>query len=105
MVGHTRCGGVEAAWNAAQEAPSEPGSAIERWLVPLTELARNTEGDLATLIEANVGEQVHNVLKSEAVETEWKERDVHIHGWMYELETGKLRDLGMSVGRNGPLQF
>ena len=85
-------------------APSEPGSALERWLVPLTELARNTEGDLTTLVEANVRVQVENILKCDVIEREWKRRDLHIHGWVYELETGKLRDLGISVGRNGPLQ-
>ncbi|KAM5545069.1 hypothetical protein V8D89_001180 [Ganoderma adspersum] len=105
VVGHTNCGGVKAAQDAAQGAPSEPESALERWLVPLTELARKTEGDLNTLTDANVGEQVANILKSEAIEHEWKHRDVHIHGWMHELETGRLRDLGMSVRRDGPLQF
>ena len=105
VVGHTNCGGVKAAWDAAQEPTSEPTSPLERWLVPLTELARNTDGDLSAFTEVNVGEQVANVLKSEAIEHEWKHRDVQIHGWMYELETGKLRDLGISVGRNGPQQF
>ena len=106
VVGHTNCGGVKAAKEAAEEDPSEPESALERWLGPLTELARlNKESDLTTLIEANIGEQVANIAKSEAIAHEWKQRDVHIHGWVYELETGKLRDLGISVGRHGPLQF
>lgn len=105
LVGHTNCGGASACSKAAQKAASEPGSALERWLVPLTELARNTEGDLNALVEANVRLQVENILKCEVIEHEWKRRDVHIHGWVYELETGKLRDLGISVGRSGPLQY
>ena len=105
LVGHTNCGGASACSKAAQKAASEPGSALERWLVPLTELARNTEGDLNALVEANVRLQVENILKCEVIEHEWKRRDVHIHGWVYEMETGKLRDLGISVGRNGPQQF
>ena len=105
VVGHTNCGGVHAAQEAAQEeTPSEPGSALERWLAPLTELVRNTEGDLDALVEANVGEQVTKILKSEVIVHEWKERDVYVHGWVYELETGRLRDLGISVGRNGSLR-
>ncbi|PIL32822.1 transporter [Ganoderma sinense ZZ0214-1] len=104
VVGHTNCGGVIAAQQAAREAPSKPKSALERWLEPLTELVRDTEGDLNALVEANVGEQVRNILRSEAIELEWKQRDVQIHGWVYELETGRLRDLDISVGRNGVLE-
>ncbi|KAI1791404.1 carbonic anhydrase 1 [Ganoderma leucocontextum] len=105
LVGHTNCGGAAACSKAAEAAPSPPGSALERWLVPLTELARNTEGNLTALVEANARVQVENILKCDVIEREWKQRDVHIHGWVYELETGKLRDLGISVGRNGPLQY
>ena len=104
LVGHTNCGGATACSKAAQVASCPPGCALERWLAPLTELARNTEGDLTALVEANVRVQVENILKCDVVEREWKQRDVHIHGWVYELESGKLRDLGVSVGRNGPLQ-
>ncbi|EJF61457.1 carbonic anhydrase 1 [Dichomitus squalens LYAD-421 SS1] len=107
LVGHTNCGGAAACVKAAEAAQSEPTSALDRWLGPLTELARTTtpEGDLTALVEANVRVQVSNILASDVLEREWKLRDVHVHGWVYELETGKLRDLGISAGRNGPLQY
>ena len=107
LVGHTNCGGAAACAQAAAAAPSEPESALARWLAPLTDLARSLgpDGDLTALVEANVRVQVGNILTSEVLEREWKIRDVHVHGWVYELETGKLRDLGISAGRNGPLQY
>ena len=112
LVGHTNCGGAAACAQAASSSPesqpeSEPTSALARWLAPLTDLARSLgpDGDLTALVEANVRVQVGNILTSEVLEREWKIRDVHVHGWVYELETGKLRDLGISAGRNGPLQY
>ena len=118
MVGHTHCGGVAHAHQKAvevqAEAAVEPGTApedrlaqltpLERWLAPLTELARNTEGDLTVLSEANVRMQVENLRKCEVIQREWEKRDVPIHGFVYELETGNLRDLGITVGRYGKLE-
>ncbi|TBU24252.1 carbonic anhydrase [Dichomitus squalens] len=82
VVGHTRCGGVEACCKAAQADDSPPANALQRWLAPLTEFARNNGlgGDLSALLEANVRMQVDNVLKSEVLEREWGIRDVHVHG-------------------------
>ncbi|KAM5543078.1 hypothetical protein V8D89_003462 [Ganoderma adspersum] len=114
MVGHTHCGGVAHAHQKAAETPVEPGTApddrlahltpLERWLAPLTELARNTEGDPTALSEANVRMQVENLRKCEVIQREWETRDVPIHGLVYELETGNLRDLGITVGRYGKLE-
>ena len=49
--------------------------------------------------------QVANVLSSDVLARERKPRDVHVHGWVYPLENGKLRDLGVSAGRDGPLHY
>ena len=110
VVGHTSCGGVEAcAKAAAAHSPPFPRtSALERWLAPLTEFAWAVGpeapcGDLTALTEANVRIQVANVLSSDVLAREWKLRDVHVHGWVYSLENGKLSDLEVSAGRNGPL--
>ena len=72
----------------------------ERWLAPLVEIAKNTEGDLTALVEANVRAQVANIVKTDVIQHEWTKRDVQVHGWVYELETGRLRDLGITVGKN-----
>ncbi|TBU45969.1 carbonic anhydrase [Dichomitus squalens] len=109
VVGHTLCGGVKACGEAAQAPASPPANALQRWLVPLTDFARNNGlgGDLTALLEANVRMQVDSVLKSEVLEHEcqWVVRDVLVHGWVYDVETGKLRDLEISRGREGPVQL
>ena len=48
----------------------------------------------------NVRAQVANIVKTDVIQHEWTKRDVQVHGWVYELETGRLRDLGITVGKN-----
>ena len=102
LVGHTNCGGAAACAQAAAAAPSEPESALARWLAPLTELARSLgpDGDLTALVEANVRMQVENLAQSDVLQRAWAAgKDVQVHGWVYDLATGRLRDLGITVGK------
>ena len=93
---------------------------LNRWLAPLTTLARSvmlsagTQGDrngdtsiTRKVVEANVRAQVVNVCGSEPVMRAWATarangvesgREVWVHGWVYEVESGKLQDLGVSKG-------
>lgn len=117
VVGHTNCGGV-AACLAASSAPSsttsanpsaKPQSPLERWLAPLTSLAQELgHPSSAELVDANVRAQVANVLASDVVRAAWstdpsskEERGgaklVGVHGWVYEIESGRVRDLGVSA--------
>ena len=112
VVGHTDCGGVKACHAATKRPPPFPRTtALQRWLAPLTELVwalgsivGQCHDELTPLVEANVRMQVANVLSSDVLAREWKRRDVCVHGWVYEIETGRLRDLEVSAGRDGPLQ-
>ena len=74
-------------------------------LGPLVEIARaNPDADLTTLAEENVKAQVANLVGSEVIREAWAGgKEVQVHGWVYELETGRLRDLGVSVGKGGAL--
>lgn len=52
--------------------------------------------------------QVENIGKSEKMREAWAatnasadRRKVYVHGWVYELESGRLRDLGVSRGPEG----
>ena len=38
-----------------------------------------------------------NFAKSTIMQREWKEREVHIHGWVYDLKSGLINDLGIDV--------
>lgn len=109
LVGHTHCGGVRACHQPEDKAPlatsdDAPSTPLHRWLAPLMELGRNTKGDLTALVEANVRMQVENIRVSEVIQRKWETEDISIHGLVYELETGRLRDLGITVGKFGKLE-
>ena len=51
---------------------------------------------MRALTEANVRAQVESLAKSDVVQRVWADRSmrtVRIHGWVFEMETGRLRDL------------
>ncbi|KAI0036323.1 carbonic anhydrase [Vararia minispora EC-137] len=107
VVGHSHCGGVAAAYWASQNPPVPPSDSLTRWLAPLTALAvllgignvQPSEAAITLLVEENVKAQVTNTAASVAVKKAWAERQrVWVHGLVYDLETGKLKDLGVSVG-------
>ena len=51
------------------------------------------------LCELNVIEQVVNVCETTIVESAWQNgQDVQVHGWIYRLNDGLVRDLHMNVG-------
>jgi carbonic anhydrase len=122
IVGHTECGGAAACLEAARspnlnlDAPittisSLPtASALNRWLEPLTRMAAGLKLSsvpqakaLLTVVEENVKVQVENLTKTSIISDAWKKgthkgQDVWIHGWVYDLSTGLLRDLNISRG-------
>jgi len=103
VVGHTGCGGVHAAYEAAHKPfpPLPPHTPIDRWLAPLTALAKATGVSEAELVAVNIRAQVKNVTNSETIQEAWaKGQNVSVYGWVYDLETGLLRDLGVPASRN-----
>ncbi|EKM82555.1 hypothetical protein AGABI1DRAFT_111160 [Agaricus bisporus var. burnettii JB137-S8] len=117
IVGHSECGGAAACLGAVQREnfdpedfvtmPGTPADApLNRWLKPLTRLAATLgvsttppKVALPVVIEESVKRQVENVCESEVIVGAWtKGQEVHVHGWVYELAEGRLRDLGISRG-------
>ncbi|BEI81101.1 hypothetical protein CcaverHIS002_0202610 [Cutaneotrichosporon cavernicola] len=104
--GHSNCVGCQTALRASLLPPVPETQAIQRYLKPLTQLARlmaTEEGppSLDLLVEENVAQQVTNLLASQVVQDDWKRRGqfgVTVHGWVYQLENGIVRDLGVSQG-------
>jgi carbonic anhydrase len=103
VVGHYGCGGVTAAL-----AGSKLGL-IDNWLRHVHDVALKHASTLAQLTdsdkvdrlcELNVIEQVANVAQTTVVRDAW-ERDqaLAIHGWVYGLKDGLVRDLGATVTR------
>ena len=112
VVGHERCGGVEAAYDAAhhQQAPgtstanSHAGplpEVLTRWLGALTKLAHeHPDADVPELTELSVKEQVRKIAESDVVKGTWQgagAAGVRVHGWVFDVDNGRLRDLGVST--------
>ncbi len=106
VAGHQGCGGVRAALGG--NSGLEP---VDHWLQPLTELHAANRAELDAiadpdaradrLAELNVAQQVENVAAHPAVQDAWAHgRTLQIHGLIYGLADGRLRDLGCT--RSGP---
>ena len=104
VCGHYGCGGVEAAWKRTAYG------LIDNWLRHVQDIAerhaalfpRALSGAQAAdrLAELNVIEQVANVSRTTIVTDAWRRgQSLSIHGWIYGLHDGLLRDLGLSVAR------
>jgi len=99
VCGHYGCGGVRAAMQSADLGVLNP------WLREVRDVYRyhqdslDTMGDDARyqhLVELNVREQCINVIKTAAVQKQWiKNRFPTVHGWVYDLKNGLLRDLDL----------
>lgn len=109
VVGHTNCGGAAACLTAVStgSSPLPPATPLSRWLAPLTALASTLDlkdlppsEALTKIVEASVRAQVENVVNSEPVQTAWANdrKNLWVHGLVYELETGRLRDLNITRG-------
>lgn len=103
VCGHQNCGGVKAAL-AGQAPPPH----VDGWLSNLRMVVRLHEEELRAiadedarvqrLVELNVIEQVHNLSRTPVVQQAWAEgRELRIHGWVYRLDEGLLRDLGVTM--------
>ena len=102
VCGHYGCGGVEAALRGALHGP------IERWLQHVrdvrnahaAELDRTADARVQwrRLCELNVAEQVGAVSRVAAVREAWlRGQPLAVHGWIYDLQDGLLRDLNLTI--------
>jgi len=106
VCGHYRCGGVEAALGHVLHGP------VERWISPIRSIAAAHASELDAipdavarglrLTELNVAAQVESVTRVAAVREAWQRgQEVAVHGWIYDLRDGLLRDLGVTVAGLG----
>jgi carbonic anhydrase len=108
VCGHYGCGGVEAAWKRT------PLGLIDNWLRHVQDVApRHREMFTRSMTEAqstdrlaelNVLEQVANVCRTTVVQDAWRRgQSLSVHGWIYRVRDGLIRDLGLSVPRESVL--
>jgi carbonic anhydrase len=53
----------------------------------------DTEEKYKRLVELNVQEQCVNILKTSDVQKAYKERHITVHGWVFDIHSGRLIDL------------
>lgn len=99
VTGHYGCGGVKAALE------HQEFGLIDNWLRHIKDIYRLYEGEfegldqdqqLALLCELNVAEQVANVCHTTILQNAWKRgQPVSVHGFIFSIQDGILRDLGL----------
>lgn len=103
VCGHYSCGGVKAAMEAKDLGILNPWLRNIRDVYCAHKEELNTIGDehkrYDRLVELNVKEQAINVVKMAAVQKAMRKRGMQIHGWVFDIKTGKLIDLDINFNR------
>ena len=97
VCGHYGCGGIKAAMGKDDLGILNP------WLRNIRDVARTHKDELNQisdepkrynrLAELNVWEQCINVLKTEVVQRAQAERNLQVHGWVFDIQSGHIIDL------------
>jgi len=97
VCGHYGCGGVKAAMTPVDMGILNP------WLRNIRDVYRLHKDELNAiadeekryerLVELNVHEQCVNLIKTAAIQQAYYERGIEVHGWVFDIHTGKLIDL------------
>jgi carbonic anhydrase len=99
VCGHYGCGGVKAAMTNTYHG------FVDNWLRNIKDVYHKNEEELQAinnnddkanrLAELNVIEQVRNLAKTTIVQEAWSHRELHLHGWVYGLKDGLVKDLSV----------
>lgn len=101
VVGHYGCGGVLAALNGTRVGLADNwirhvGDVAQKHAVLLEGIDPARRGE--RLCELNAIEQAENVCLTTVVADAWaRGQSLTIHGWVYSLRDGRVRELGMDV--------
>lgn len=105
VCGHYGCGGVRAAMS------SDTFGLIDNWIRHIKDVYRFHQEELDSLeneterfdrfVELNVIEQVYDLAKTSIVQNAWKiNQPVSIHGWVYGVGSGVIKDLEVTMESN-----
>jgi len=108
VCGHYGCGGVKAAMG------NDSIGIIDNWIRHIKDSYRLNHQFLDSIIdekqrfdafvELNVKEQVTDLAKTSIVQNAWdKGQELVLHGWVYGLDTGIVKDLGVNFSNNEEL--
>jgi carbonic anhydrase len=102
VCGHYGCGGVKAAME------DHKLGLVDNWLRNIRDVYASSKEELEAikdqkarfnrLVELNVIQQVMNVCHTTIVQSAWaRKHPLCVHGWVYDMETGKLKDLDLTI--------
>ena len=99
VCGHYGCGGIKAAMG------NDFHGFLDNWLRNIKDVYHKNHIELDAiqslderadrLTELNVIEQVRNLAKTTIVQETWKTRPLHLHGWIYGINNGLIKDLSV----------
>ncbi len=108
VVGHYGCGGVLAAMDTRDYG------FVNKWLLNIKDVYAKHSKELEAisdqekradrLVELNVIEQVRNLAKTNIVQNAWKKRSLAIHGWVYGVNNGLIKDLDCAIDELNDLE-
>jgi carbonic anhydrase len=108
VCGHYGCGGVHAAMS------NKHIGLIDNWIRHIKDVYRHHATELNAIdaekdrfnrfVELNVAEQVFDLAKTSIVQGAWKKKkELHIHGWVYDIADGLINDLEVTIRNNETL--
>ena len=108
VCGHYGCGGVKAAMQ------NKSIGLIDNWLRHIKDVYRLHKNELDAIeneterfnrfVELNVVEQVFDLAKTSIVQNAWKNnQELQLHGWVYGLDTGLIKDLIVNINNDSEL--
>jgi carbonic anhydrase len=108
VCGHYGCGGVKAAMGKSSIG------IIDNWIRHIKDVYRFHHKELNAIkdeterfnryVELNVKEQVNDLAKTSIVQAAWlKGQELIVHGWVYDLNSGYVTDLKVSLTSNDDL--
>lgn len=108
VCGHYGCGGVKAAMG------NDSIGLIDNWIRHIKDVYRHHRQYLDsiidetarfnTFVEINVKEQVMDLAKTSIVQNAWRNgQDLCLHGWVYGLDSGIVKDLDVNFCDNTEL--
>jgi carbonic anhydrase len=108
VCGHYGCGGVQAALT------NKHFGLIDNWIRHIKDVYRFHQTELNNItdekekfdrfVELNVKEQVLDLAKTSILQNAWETgQQVHLHGWVYDIKDGFVKDLDVTIKDNNSL--
>lgn len=102
VCGHYGCGGVATAMT------NQHVGVIDNWIRHIKDVYRHNQSELDAIndkdnrfdrfVELNVIEQVQDLAKTSVVQGAWgRSQDLHLHGWVYDIKDGLIKDLDATM--------